>query len=82
MDDVKEEEELVAKALAGELKVGNNSNDIMCDMEVLVDGESFTVSIPKIKIYYQICMEKERGQRSDWIEGAIHDFNPRYDCRI
>ena len=69
MEDVKKEEELIAKALSGELRVGNNSSDIMCDMEVLVDGESFTVSIPKTKSTRSVWKKKEAKEVI--IEGAI-----------
>lgn len=49
MEDVKKEDELVAKALSGELSAKKEPTD-MREMEVFVDGEKFSVSIPDIKI--------------------------------
>lgn len=45
LEDVQREEELIAKALSGEL-TSKSSNANMQEMEVLVDGEKFTVSVP------------------------------------
>ncbi|CAH8284145.1 oxaloacetate decarboxylase alpha subunit/pyruvate carboxylase subunit B [Mariniflexile fucanivorans] len=72
LEDVKKEEELIAKALSGELKAGGgNSSDIMCDMEVLVDGESFTVSIPKTKSTTRSVWKKKEAKEEVVTEGAI-----------
>ncbi|MDD3743757.1 MAG: hypothetical protein PHX54_09055 [Lentimicrobiaceae bacterium] len=49
LEDVRKEEELVAKALSGELTAKKEPGD-MREMEVFVDGEKFNVSIPDIKI--------------------------------
>lgn len=45
LEDVKREDELIAKALSGELTSKSPCED-MQDIEVLVDGEKFTVSVP------------------------------------
>lgn len=49
LEDVKKEEELVAKALSGELTASKKGNQHMHEMEVYVDGEKFNVSIPTNK---------------------------------
>jgi pyruvate/oxaloacetate carboxyltransferase len=51
MEDVRREDELVAKALSGELTAKKDGGESgMREMEVFVDGEKFNVSIPDIKI--------------------------------
>lgn len=47
LEDVKREEELVAKALSGELTTKQDSNGLR-EMEVFVDGEKFNVAVPNI----------------------------------
>lgn len=51
MEDVKKDDELVRKALAGELSASgaSSSDGNMQEMEVFVDGEKFNVSIPNAK---------------------------------
>ena len=51
MEDVKKDDELVRKALAGELSASgaSASDGNMQEMEVFVDGEKFNVSIPNAK---------------------------------
>jgi len=46
MAEVEKEEELIAKALSGELTAGKKGNSQMTEMEVIVDGEKFNVAIP------------------------------------
>jgi len=48
LDDVKREDELVAKALSGELMAKTDCNG-MHEMEVFVDGEKFNVAIPETR---------------------------------
>ncbi len=45
LEQVKKEDELVAKALSGELTAKSGDSNLQ-DIEVLVDGEKFTVSVP------------------------------------
>jgi len=49
MAEVEKEEELIAKALSGELTAGKKGNSQMTEMEVIVDGEKFNVAIPNGK---------------------------------
>ena len=72
LEDVAKEQDLISKALSGELKAGggNNSSGIMCDMEVLVDGESFTVSIPKTNSTTR-SVWKKKEPKEVVVEGAI-----------
>ena len=62
LKDVAKENELITKALAGELKAGNNSNAEMHEMEVFVDGESFTVSIPNKKSTTRTVWKKKKAK--------------------
>lgn len=62
LKDVAKENELITKALAGELKAGNNSNAEMQEMEVFVDGESFTVSIPNKKATTRSVWKKKKAK--------------------
>lgn len=71
MEEVKKEEELITKALAGELKAGKASNGEMQDMEVFVDGESFTVSIPNTKATTRSVWKKKEAKAAVVTEGAI-----------
>lgn len=48
LDDVKREDELVAKALSGELMAKTDFNG-MHEIEVFVDGEKFNVAIPETR---------------------------------
>ncbi|MDY0103867.1 MAG: pyruvate carboxylase subunit B [Lentimicrobium sp.] len=51
LEDVKKEEELIAKALSGELTTKKDNGDgSMRELEVFVDGEKFNVAIPDIKL--------------------------------
>ena len=50
MAEVEKEQELIAKALSGELTAaGKKGNSQMTEMEVIVDGEKFNVAIPNGK---------------------------------
>jgi len=49
MEEVKKEEELISKALSGELTSAKKGNAQMHEMEVVVDGEKFNVAIPTNK---------------------------------
>ena len=50
MAEVEKEQELIAKALSGELTAaGKKGNTQMTEMEVIVDGEKFNVAIPNGK---------------------------------
>ena len=49
LEDVKKEDDMVAKALSGELTAKKEPGE-MREMDVFVDGEKFSVSIPDIKI--------------------------------
>jgi pyruvate/oxaloacetate carboxyltransferase len=49
LEEVKKEEELIAKALSGELTSAKKGNGQMHEMEVIVDGEKFNVAIPTNK---------------------------------
>ena len=73
MDDVKKEQDLITKALAGELSASStNSNGSMQEMEVFVDGESFTVSIPNTKATTRSVWKKKEAKESKEVvkEGA------------
>ena len=70
MDDVKKEQDLITKALAGELSASSNSNGSMQEMEVFVDGESFTVSIPNTKATTRSVWKKKEAKEVI-TEGAI-----------
>ncbi len=50
LEDVKKEEELIKKALSGELSASTNGKSGMVTMEVFVDGEKFTVEVPDNKL--------------------------------
>jgi pyruvate carboxylase len=62
MDDVKKEQDLITKALAGELSASPSSNSSMHEIEVFVDGESFTVSIPNKKVTTRAVWKKKEAK--------------------
>ena len=71
MEEVKKDEELIRKALAGELSSsGNNSNGAMHEMEVIVDGEKFNVSIPSGKATARVARKKKEPKEVN-SEGSI-----------
>jgi pyruvate carboxylase len=49
MAEVEKEQELIAKALSGELTAASKGDSQMTEMEVIVDGEKFNVAIPNGK---------------------------------
>lgn len=72
IEEVKKEEELVAKALSGELTAAKKANHQMQEMEVFVDGEKFNVSIPTNKpMARSIKRKKKEGAVSQEKEGAL-----------
>lgn len=62
MEDVKKEQDLITKALAGELSASSSSNTSMQEIEVFVDGESFTVSIPNKKATTRSVWKKKEAK--------------------
>ncbi|MDP3312808.1 pyruvate carboxylase subunit B [Lutibacter sp.] len=72
MDDVYKEQELVAKALSGELKAGGTTYDgPMHEMEVIVDGEKFNVAIPVVNGMGRSKKKKKKEAKENNVEGAV-----------
>lgn len=74
MEEVTKEQELIAKALKGELTTSNiNSDTPMQEMEVFVDGERFSVAIPSSKATARpIARKKKEGKENTTDEnGAV-----------
>jgi len=67
MAEVEKEQELIAKALSGELTAaGKKGNTQMTEMEVIVDGEKFNVAIPNGKaIARPKRKKKESAEKSN-----------------
>ena len=63
MSEVEKEAELIAKALSGELTAGKKANSQMTEMEVIVDGEKFNVSIPTGK-----AMARPKRKKKEAVE--------------
>jgi len=72
LEDVKREEELVAKALSGELTAKKDCNGLR-EIEVYVDGERFSVAIPENKTNGMRAKraKKEVAKKKEVSSGAL-----------
>lgn len=77
-EDVKKDEELVAKALSGELNANKQSKTGMTQMEVFVDGEKFVVEIPDNRVSAKTKTKKEKKKKKKETEstGAVTSSIP------
>jgi len=71
IEEVRKEEELVAKALSGELTAKKNESGNMRHMEVIVDGEKFNVEIPDDNAPVRRRKKKETKKTQEGGEGAL-----------
>ena len=62
MEDVLKDDELVKKALSGDLVSGGSGNPDMITREVFVEGEKFTVEVPNTKVTKQSPKQKRRKE--------------------
>ncbi|PCH75264.1 MAG: hypothetical protein COB98_09210 [Flavobacteriaceae bacterium] len=70
LEDVAKEEALVEKALSGELTAAKSGANGMVEMEVIVDGETFNVSIPSNKATGRTKRKKREVVEEVGVEGA------------
>ena len=78
--DVKRDDELVAKALSGELTANNQAKTGMTQMEVFVDGEKFVVEIPDSRVSAKAKNGKKKKKKKSGSEnestGAVTSAIP------
>ncbi len=78
--DVKRDDELVAKALSGELTANNQAKTGMTQMEVFVDGEKFVVEIPDNRVSAKAKNGKKKKKKKSGSEnestGAVTSAIP------
>ena len=75
-DEVKRKEELVAKALAGELTAGGKCSEGTIAIDVTVEGEKFTVEVPDNLVgggskKPKKTEKKKREKKDDVSDGAV-----------
>ncbi len=70
LEDVAKEEALIEKALSGELTAAKSGAKGMVEMEVIVDGETFNVSIPSNKATGRTKRKKREVVEEAGAEGA------------
>lgn len=71
MEEVKKEEDMVAKALSGELTAAAKTKGAMRQMEVFVDGEKFNVEVPDINGGGRVQRKKKEKKVEEKTAGAF-----------
>lgn len=76
LEDVKKEEELIAKALSGELTSNGKAKTSMMQMDVFVDGEKFSVEIPNDKMPVRNKKKNKKNKKQIESTGEVTSSIP------